>query len=258
MCKPVAILAVDNNPDYLFLLPIVCESWRMQGFDVLVNMKEFKNDAVISAMPLNVQVIESDKQINSNNKAIYSQCIRLYMPLSLKDDRIFVTSDADMFIASDFIQAQFRDGMLNAYGKDLTDYHYPMCYVMSRVDLWKQVIGEDGMMADIENLTGYNLGAQIAWTADQDILTKKIIQAKGISINHVYRGVDKECNNLPIGRWDRYGNFKVPKGKIHDVHLMREPLNNIPKLIDICSYCYPNENWNWIKQYAIEFKKYLQ
>lgn len=254
MNKPVAILSTNNTPDYLFLLPIVAESWRLQGFDVLVNMTEFNNAAVIAAMPTNVTVQESDMKINSTNHAIYSQCVRLYMPLALQDEKVFVLSDVDMFIASGFIQEQYRDGMVNAYGKDLTDYHYPICYIMCRVDIWKKVMGENGMMTDLVYHSHYTGNKQQAWAADQDILTKKIIGYGG-KINQVYRGTDPANLNLPNGRWDRYGNFKRPSGQIHDVHLMRDPLSHIDKLIEICKTCYPDENWMWIKQYAEEFKK---
>lgn len=252
MIKPIAILSVNHEQDYLFLLPIVAKSWQIQGFDVLVNMESFSNQSVINVMPENVTVIESYVEIPSINKALYAQCIRLYIPLAANYGYC-ILGDADMFIASDFLYRDFDK--VNVFGHDLTGFdQIPVCYVGAPSHLWKQIMGNDGMLVDLEKYSEYKSKVpHEAWRSDQSILTAKIKGYLG-KVNHVCRGIDPKNQNLPLGRMDRYNSFKKPTGQIHDVHLMRDPLNHIDKLIEICKTCYPNEDWNWIKQYAGEFR----
>lgn len=242
--KPTVILSSDNNPDYLFCLPIVAKSWELQGFDYCIDIE---SDNRIRCIDKFVDFDSIDYFRNSNyNKLSDSsnaQIHRLYTRL-LDENTPMILGDADMFIGSDFLYKRFD--LINVFGHDLTDRnHIPMCYVMMTSKQWEQIMGHD-MEGDVMKYGGDN-----QWCWDQDILTAKLKQYGYENINFIDRGTDPSNHNLPLGRWDRYGGFLRPRGVIHDVHLPRKPYSDewFTKILAMCKDLYPNEDWEWVEEY---------
>jgi hypothetical protein len=257
---PVAILATNTNPDYLSCLPIVCKTWELQGYatDVTI-VKSLDNqaqiDAAVKYCPASANIrFENDCPLPSVNNALYVQCIRLYRPLNLADEQVFVISDIDMLIASSFLNRDFDK--VNSFGWDLTGFgETPMCYISCTAGKWKGIMGNATMQQDLDTYgQQHSEDWYKAWGCDQMILTAKLKAYGHDKINFINRGHDNNNAGLPMGRWDRY-NLKKPAGEIHDVHLMRDPLsdNNFGKLVEICQTIYPNENWSWLTEYKSEF-----
>lgn len=255
--KPASIITVDTNPEYLFLLPIVVKSWELQGFEPHVRLID--DEANVDIWDLMRRYVDNFTICGTGikcdqNKAIYTQCLRLYMATEFSE-RYVILTDVDMFIASSFLYRDFDK--VNVFGHDLTDRnHIPICYAGMTGDKWREAIGKEGMNADIIKY-GDVSSKEKAWCCDQDILTAKLKAYGYDRINFIDRGTDPKNLNLPKGRWDRYGGFKKPKGQIHDVHLPRNPYSdeNFKKILDMCEDVYPKENWNWLIHYKREFKK---
>lgn len=258
--KPLAILSTDTNPDYLFCLPIVVKSWELQGFDVLPIMVN-DIDEVFDASFFNkyigskVRVFSNSTYDGCTNQKVYVQCARMYVTRTRPMNQYCILGDVDMFIASSFLHRDFDK--VNSFGHDLTGFQeVPMCYVGMIANKWHEVLGSTNIEHDLEQHTKYKSGIwHESWGADQQILTAKL-KAYGFDrINFINRGVDPSNQNLPMGRWDRYGGFKRPAGEVHDVHLPRHPWRLEPflQIVGMCENIYPNENWSWLKGYRDDF-----
>lgn len=250
MSKPIVILSSDNNPDYLFCLPIVAKSWELQGFDYCINVEGNKRiESIDMFVDFNNIDYFDHSRYNKLSPSSNAQIQRLYVR-PLNEDATMLLGDADMFIGSDFLYKRFD--RINVFGHDLTGReHIPICYVSMTGHQWEEIIGNN-MSADIKKYGGPN-----QWCWDQDVLTAKLKAYGYDRINFIDRGIDPNNLNLPMGRWDRYGGFKRPAGIIHDVHLPRKPYSDewFPKIVAMCNDLYPSTDWSWLQDYRREFLK---
>jgi hypothetical protein len=267
--KPLAIISSDGNPNYLSLLPIVCKSWELQGFDTLpiVLITDYQQvdrtrDFLERWMACKPQIWYPRMDVQSRlNPSLYVQCIRLYAGGKQKDDRYCIVSDADMFIASPFLYRDFDK--VNCFGHDLTGFNeIPICYVGMNSQKWSEVMGEDydQILHDLKDYGKPDSDVwHEAWGCDQQILTEKLKNYGFDKINFISRGTDPNNQGLPLGRWDRYGGFKKPAVQVNDVHLMRDPLSdeNFPKIMGMCKALYPAENWDWLIDYRNDFLNFI-
>lgn len=254
---------------------MVVRSWHLQNFDVYVNFIEDKDtgylqyDAIIQEfnrlgnLPNAGDIFHNklvDKVFTKVNPALYTQCIRLYMPEGANDGQYCILGDADMFIGSSFL---YRDlDKINVFGHDLTGYgEVPMCYVGMTREKWLEVMQYGTLEEDLEKHTKYKSSDWYeAWGADQQILTAKLKQysqqghISAEPINFITRGHDPRNDGLPLGRWDRH-NWKRPATQVHDVHMLRNPLSeaNYKKTLEMLYAVYPYENWNWVEEFKIKF-----
>lgn len=259
--QKTVLLSVDNNPSYLYLLPIVCKSWQLQGWDIIISFnqtthKSFLFDTLhlIDIVP-KIDVIS--KESTTQNKALYTQCHRLYMAQHRLDEDYFIMSDADMFIASDFLNRDYDK--VNAFGHDLTGYgQIPMCYVGMTGKNWKELMHPFDVEHDLKMFAKKDAeDFYVAWGCDQDILTGKIRTIFGYhNVNFIKRGQDPNNSGLPMGRWDRY-NWVKPTGQLHDCHLSPEGYTDggTERLIDMCQTIYPDTDWSWVKEYKTKFRE---
>ena len=263
--KKYALIAVDNNPSYLYLLPFICKSWSLQGWSFKIafnNVSESVSSYIMEVLNKIVNVEEYryefiNKQSTTINKALYTQCHRMYMMNNLEEDSYCIMTDVDMFIASDFLNRDYDK--VNSFGHDLTGYgQIPMCYVGMTGKKWKELMSPFDVEEDLKIFARKeDNDFYIAWGCDQDILTGKLRTIFGYhGVNFIKRGSDPMNSGLPIGRWDRY-NWVKPTGQIHDCHLSPEGYTDggTERLIDMCETIYPKEDWTWIKDYQTKFKQ---
>src|SRR5688572_1259132 len=108
--KPLALITTDLNPDYLFLLPIVCKSWELQGFDVMpIVVSDTPSEEVAELMAKYIEggvLVYKNRKVTDLNPALWSQCLRMY-EAGVTEDRYVVLTDVDMFIASSFLYRDF-------------------------------------------------------------------------------------------------------------------------------------------------------
>lgn len=260
--KPIAILTTDANPDYLFCLPIVAKSWNLQGFAVksmiiapnTPPIRDFIHGYLDDTLfawtpPANIK--------STLNPALYVQCLRLYVTQNSKVGQYTILGDVDMFIASNFLYRDFDK--VNVFGHDLTGFNeIPICYVGATAERWEHIMKRADMLADLEKYSKYKSEVwHEAWGADQQILTARLKEYGHDKINFINRGIDPNNQNLPLGRWDRYGGFKKPGKIVHDVHLPRKPYSDevFPLIVDMCKSVYPKEDWTWLESYRRNFVK---
>lgn len=250
--RKVAVISCNDNKDYLFYLPVVIDGWFKLGYDVHL----FYMGGLLPKMTANIPkihnrnlTVEIIKPINGIDDVTLVQCSRLFAACYFADDMQIVTSDVDMLVKKDMFTPK---GSIDTYGRDLTDWHYPICYISMSAKKWREVMGIDiteSLEANMERIIkaepwhNSNESWQ-RWGTDQEIITKKLESVKGFVLHHD-RGVD-EVTGYPKGRLDRSG-WKQPSGEIIDVHLPREPLNNYDKIAPLCG--------EWFSDYFNEFKK---
>lgn len=264
--KKVAILSSNTNPDYLTLLPLVAKSWFIQGWSCYIVIESDTNndDEILKEVIAQIMLIDPNNQVEiiesrenkTKNDALFIQVERLYQPQKYMsrnklngNEVYFILSDADMFIASSFLNRDLDK--INSFGHDLTGYgEIPMCYVGMSGDKWIELMKYDscGIVYDLENYSKSKSDIwEEAWGADQQILTFKLKDFGFDKVNFINRGHDQNNSGLPNGRLDRY-NWQYPTIEIHDCHLFRNPLSesNYPLLKEMCGKIYPSQNWDWL------------
>jgi hypothetical protein len=259
--RPTALITCNQSPDYLACLPLIVRSWNLQGFNVELAITDpwtpqaHLVEEMIRGMEVQVYLDMGDGTISKQNPALYTQCLRLYMPRELPSEQYAIVGDADMFIGSSFLHRDFDK--LNVFGWDLTGHgQVPMCYVGMKAERWREVMKYElrGFEYDLHVYAEPGSGDWYkAWGADQDILTGKLKEYGQGHWNQIPRTTDPHNSGLPLGRWDRH-NLVRPSSEIHDIHLPRDPLGKPELLIEMARACYPNENWGWIWEYSEKFK----
>lgn len=175
------VIGIDNNPKYTVYKRLVETMWEHFGWRVfwLQSGGEELLKVKITA-------------------ATFAQVARLYAASwpNIGDSDYLMTSDADMLPLSDYWH---MSDTFTTWGRDLTDYHFPMCYLGGYAYQWKQLMG----MQDSHTIDAMNRDIRIQqnmWILDQDIATEKI-NAFG-AVRRIDRGVDRSTG-YPVGRLDR-------------------------------------------------------
>lgn len=240
------IISTTQNDDYLFYLPIVVKSWNELGYDVFLYYVGVEHD----------KRFQTAKKYISNGFSYYilniegirpetvAQVSRLYAAYHFKED-ILITSDIDMIVKKNIFETHKG---IHTYGHDLTNFeHVPMCYIQMDAPRWRELMKinlsepiEKNIVNGIneEPLSKSPIKYGGWWCIDQEIITKKIKATPFVYSHH--RGM---MNGLPIGRLDRSG-WVMPQ-EIIDIHLPKEPLKNLDKIIPV--------TYEWVKDYANDY-----
>lgn len=285
--KKYIILSVNDNPKYLFHVPLVCWGWKKLGWHPFLfihepNRKEGdEGDYDI----IDLSIIERTicptfwlPDINPYKSETIAQVSRLYAASLIKSDSYLMTSDIDMLPLSNYWQPDVDK--ITVYGRDLTDYHYPICYIGAKAPVWHSLMdikplesyGEicsfDQSTASIdcddlcrEELRSYmrrdmRMQANM-WTLDQDLITERINNSNFIP-ERIDRGTYK--NGYPVGRVDRSA-WTLNHKRFIDAHLPHDILTNdqsFKKVLQLLHEVWPKENWNWWVSYYKEFKKMMK
>lgn len=251
--KKYIVLGVNENPKYLYYLPLVAWAWRKLGWEVLT--------FYCGKVPFAERLIPNFKNYNIRECLVYegyqsatiSQVARLYGACVV--DGLLMTSDVDMLPLSDYWNPD--ESSVTTYGRDLTDYHYPICYISMDSISWREVMNIKS------NLYGVHIRRDMRiqknqWILDQDIITENLLLYGKEKIIHIDRGTDKKTN-YPIGRVDR-SHWTLDHKQLIDAHLPHDILTNeasYKKVCDLLAHVWPNEDFTWYKNYHTEFKKLL-
>lgn len=276
--KRYVVLGVNENPKYLYYLPLIKWAWAQFGWNVFlfyVGKVENKFYNTISRAYYHSTWKEGDiiwiwhDIILNTNEGYKSETIaqvsRLYSSAvnglwSNHQDSWLMTSDTDMLPLSDYWQ--IRENSFVTYGRDLTDYHFPICYLAGHYNDWQDVMSlqdidyQDAIQRDLRQQKNM-------WGLDQDIVTERINsftanRNRRISIDHINRGTDKRTG-YPIGRIDR-SHWTLDHPKYIDAHLPHDILTNdasFHKVMELLHTVWPKEDFKWFVQYTKEFKKLL-
>lgn len=261
--KKYVSLGVNDVPKYLYYVPLVCWAWNQFKINPIVFycaeetgrlfgfICDFTIEHKINFQPAVV------KPIQGYDTSTISQVSRLYWPCVTEENDCYgITSDVDMLPLNQN-DWQYEGHRVLVIGRDLTDYHYPICYVGARNYIWRQFMKMVGN--DYNSLIARDIRKQKnMWTLDQDILTEKLLAYGIMNIHHVNRGTDKRTG-YPIGRVDR-SHWTLDHRQFFDAHLPHDVLTNeksFHQVMHLLHTIWPKEDWKWFLQYTKEFKKLL-
>lgn len=282
--KRYIVIGVNDNPKYAYYLPLILCAWRSLGWDVMI-LYAGKSDATINYLMkvfdglhklmskelqqwFRLVIIGLDPILGFKSETV-AQCSRLYACCGVHDSVFLMTSDADMLPLSDYWQVKatplytdrngsgkhFMSPRVHAWGRDLTDYHYPICYLGATSKDWKTFMKIDQF--DIHAMLRRDMREQPhQWVLDQDILTERLLAHGKEKISHISRGIDMRTG-YPVGRVDR-SSWRMDHPKLIDAHLPHDTLTNkesYEKVWDLVNTVWPNAGWGWFENYTKEFKK---
>lgn len=287
--KKYVVLSVNDNPKYGYYLPLLLFAWRSIGWDVIVlyvGQKNSRNDLIMETFTLlNNRLTKQYKDyyrlvvvgidsIEGYKTETIAQVSRLYACCLCHPSVFLMTSDADMLPLSDYWQIEqralytdrngskkhFFDPKPTAWGRDLTDYHYPICYIGMQASDWINVMQLDKLdpnemiRRDLKKIPPRNS----VWCQDQDIVTQRILEYGEGKIKKVNRGSDIRTG-YPLGRVDR-SNWHMNHTKLIDAHLHHDILTNdesYKKVVALLHHVWPTQDFTWYFNYHAEFKKLL-
>jgi hypothetical protein len=264
--KKYVSLAVNDNPKYMYYIPLVTWAWQKFGWECHISYcPENTQDRIITPLESLVFGYHKCYMVKPTGKTettaqisrLFAWAdIRAYEWDALKSGSQFymLTSDADMLPLSNIWEP--IDGSITCYGRDLTDFHYPICYIGMDDILWDIVTETDGDYADDKVKNALN-GRQIKWTADQDFITEKLLKHRN-DIVHIDRGTDKRTG-YPRGRVDR-SNWRLDHEQLIDCHMPHDILTNdksFHKVMELLHLNWPKEDFKWVVEYHKQFKKLI-
>ena|ERR1700760_1141998 len=201
--KRAVVVSTNYDDKYLFYLPIIHYAWNKIGWDVICmmpNVDSKKKDFVLSQITCGLIIIPFD--CSKENEVLYTQCSRLYAGnLAVPEYEVLLTSDIDMLPLSNYWNPE--PDKITAYGKDLSDEHYPICYVAASPQKWREIMSLTGNVTmDMDcDLDHYTSVFDNHWVIDQEILTTALSVYHN-EIVYVDRGKSPH-SDYPIGRIDR-------------------------------------------------------
>ncbi len=238
--KKTVIVSTNENHSYLFFLPLVCLAWKKLGWNVhCIYTGDIDNESFVLAKRFSDCTFSYiQKPFNVMRNETLTQVSRLYAAEYL--DGYLMTSDIDMLPLSNYWR--FDENKITCWGRDLSDRHYPICYIGASQENWKLLMGGCNMENDLEKNIAYK--SEIFsewWQVDQDIVTNKIdnlleknlldVKPRGIAPNTHY----------PLGRIDR-GNWTktLEQPERIDAHLLRPGFvdDNWFQILNLVSACF--------------------
>ncbi len=253
--KKYIVLSVNENQEYLFYLPLTVWAWRQLGWTPVV----FASSHIdIKILDLQIPIVDN-LSVNllldwdGYKSETIAQVSRLYA--ACKYDGMIMTGDIDMIPLSDYWKPEWDK--ITTYGRDLTDYHYPICYIAMDSSRWMKLM--DIKSSDVNQHIKRDLRQQEnMWGLDQDLITEKLL-ATVHQITHIDRGLLP--NGYPVGRVDRSA-WSLDHPQLIDCHLPRgmwrlddTGVGNFARVMRLLYTVWPNENFDWFKDYVTEFRK---
>lgn len=252
------ILSTNENPEYLYYLPLVAWAWERLGWTPILF---YTGDCKFVKSKVPVELKFKIEAIDGYRSDTIAQVSRLYGgTLSFMGDPIIMTGDIDMMPLSNYWNP--KDGDITLYGHDLTDFnHYPICYIAMNATRWTEVMGTPGFNTEKwikRDLDSYpqakeSFDSLRRWVVDQDMITERL-NAVQFKKEHVSRGVLP--NGYAFGRVDRSA-WHLNHPVFIDCHLPRSMYvmdTNFRLVLDMLQMIWPQEDWEWFVEYTKSFK----
>jgi hypothetical protein len=269
-----AIISTNYDPKYVFFMPIVAWSWGKLGVEtrflapymnISFLVKEYKIiEKYIKQLSLNVSMhtfyVPSD-----NHEVTYTQVSRLFAAADTRipDDEVLVVGDVDMAIFRlPFLSPNHH---FTIEGADLVPPNqYPMCYISATAAAWRktfikgrtlqQCLDDTFAGIECENMRGNY------WSFDQENAYNLIKPTNPMLINRAKEGTQFASHR--VDRDNAYWREDLINGGlgIMDAHLWRPgyTLENTEKIVGLLTIMYPNDSFDWVREYAAEFRKLIK
>jgi hypothetical protein len=264
--KKYVILSVNDNPDYLYFVPLVVWAWRKFGWIPML----FQNgDKFPSFYMLATECLDIDRSryicpiysIEGYRSDTITQVSRLYAAsiFNGQSGEYLMTGDIDMLPLSDYWKP---NGGISVWGHDLTGYtHFPICYIGMDSAKWRQVMSiENGdidyhIKRDLDSMpdaksTDFNK----YWYVDQELITRRLKKFNPTIIN---RG--QYPNGFARGRVDR-GAWTLDHREFIDCHMHHQIYHRgnewkFEQTMEMLRKVWPGEDFTWFVEYNNEFKR---
>lgn len=268
------IISSTYDDNYLWNLPLVTYLWNKIGVDVIcfmpsvfdnpVTTKEVEKITFITRVVKEQNISLSILNFSSpkNKEATYAQCSRLYAAcLDLPEDEVLITSDVDMGVFDEYLKQY--DGNIQLFGADLLEGEkmYPMCYCSMSVKQWREVmrIGDRTYQQCLDDKFNHVEADHFRgnyWCSDQEALFNAI-STSIIPITKHNRA--KQPEKFATKRLDRDDSYLMERDveDIIDFHLPRPGFSHFEKIIIMLEKKFPNDGFDWLKDYNEAYKKLL-
>ena len=265
--KKYIVLSVNDNPDYLYFLPLTCWAWRRFGWEPIVMWQT--NPETVNKKLWSLVYDNKGKGVTKFNflydtfgyrSDTITQVSRLYA--ACVQEGYLMTGDIDLIPLSDYWHP--KEGEITVYGHDLTGYtHYPICFIGMDSTRWVEVMGLSSpdynklIKRDLDTLPqAKDPDFYKYWFSDQDLITKRIKETQ-FPIKFVNRG--QLPNGYAKGRVDR-GAWTLDHKEFIDAHLFHQMYHKgreqyFEKTLDLLEKIWPEENFDWFILYTQEFRK---
>ena len=254
------VISVNENPQYLFYLPLTIWAWRKfgwtpivmcsgpQGIHFLAAIKHSLNPDMWRVGPIDGYGTDTTAQVSR----LYAAC--LYGP----DNDYLMTSDVDMLPLSDYWK--FDPEKITVWGHDLTGFqHMPICYIGMKRTRWIEVMGlyshryNELIKRDLDDMPNAKSSDSVKrWVVDQDLITDRI-NSVTFEKDFVARGTLP--NGYPVGRVDRSA-WIMEHPQMIDCHMLRDIYSNpdhLAKTMLLLYKVWPDEDFTWFTDYVKEF-----
>jgi hypothetical protein len=270
--KKYVILSVNDNPDYLYFVPIAVWAWRVIDWEPVLfyqgspnkitdlifdTMDVLHNDMTLEMKALYRLRILQISAIDGYRSDTITQVSRLYA--ACKYDGYLMTGDIDMLPLSDYWKP---NGGISVWGHDLTGYtHYPICYIGMDSGKWRQVMSiENGdinyhIKRDLDSMPdAKSPDFNKYWYVDQELITRRLKKFNPTIIN---RG--QYPNGFARGRVDR-GAWTLDHREFIDCHMHHQIYHKgrewkFEQTMEMLRKVWPDEDFTWFVEYHNEFKK---
>lgn len=258
--RRTVVISSTSNDDYLFFLPIICWAWNRLGWDVMCFTPLYGDKSALSrkyCTPNNTFI--KLPEFEGYRIETISQCIRLYGHVFTDysdGNPVLMTSDIDMLPLSDYWNPDPNE--ITCYGRDLSDKHYPICYIAMDIENWQDVVGNN-MLLDLENSKAKSNSWSEWWQVDQDIITTKLSNQ---IVNRIDRSIAPN-SHYPLGRIDRgCWDCSLKQPLRIDAHLLRPGYTegNWNKILELIHECFnpTKEEINWMMDYRNDYIKWIK
>lgn len=257
------VLSCNNNPEYLFYIPITVRAWKKMGWEPILFIGDQDNEQhPLLTLALNAAGLGHYYGLPAfyeYNSAMVAQISRLYA--ACLGDGYFMTGDIDMIPLSDYWE--FDENEITVWGHDLTSYqHYPICYIGMPASRWREVMGLSGnysehIKRDLDSMPNARSEDPVKkWVVDQDLITERL-NATQFKKTSVLRGTYQ--NGYPIGRVDRSA-WTLEHFNFIDCHMPRGIWRDTAALIRMKALLYkiwPKEDFTWLDIYVRQFNRIM-
>jgi hypothetical protein len=250
-------IGVNSVPKYLYYIPLIKWAWNKLAWDTHIFYVGDENDytRLIEKTCNDIVFPIRLRHCYGYPSETISQTVRFYAYDFT--GQLIMTSDSDMIPLSDYWNP--KDDEITCYGRDLSNEHYPACYVAMPANHWRTVMNGDenqgirGLKCDLDF---WYPKAKNKWTVDQNILTDRLNTFHPKTL--VNRGVDSKTH-YPVGRVDRSG-WSLNHKQLIDCHAPHDILTNeksFHNVMQLLHTVWPSQDWKWFIEYHRNFKKLL-
>lgn len=268
---------LSSYGDYNIFLPLVNYFWKKIGFKPIITIVFHKKDLSLSFIK---SILEKEGAIvklkyisNCSNLNYFSRVERIFNFYRVEDKNgIYITSDADIIPINGYYYKNINYNMfniksygINGYGSGKANRRWPMCYFISKIEIWKDILHLDQSITRfnidnyINNLVESFLKINVNYYAGSYHRVDEIYMRDNIRKSNLFpKRIIFNRRNFYTSRITKDQWIKIPQkvnwSNIYDIHIPTH-ISNFTKIWLLIEKLLQFYN---IRKYDINYvKKYL-